>query len=107
MQIASNARRSAQFLVLAATFWAFSLSGGGTRQQSLSPLHVHADRLQQNLEKLSEFGRNPDGGVTRLGFSDADLAAHKYVIGLMQDAGLEVRTDPAGNIFGHRAGSEH
>ena len=38
-----------------------------------SPQHVNAQRLQQTLEKLSEFGRNPEGGVTRLGFSEADL----------------------------------
>ena len=55
---------------------------------------------------MSEFGRNPEGGVTRIGFSAIDLAAREYVIGLMKQAGLEVRVDPAGNIFGRRAGSE-
>ncbi len=55
---------------------------------------------------MSEFGRNPEGGVTRIGFSDTDMAAREYVIGLMKQAGLEVRVDPAGNIFGRRAGSE-
>ena len=69
-------------------------------------LHVNPQRLQQTLEKLSEFGRNPEGGVTRLGFSEADLAAREYVMGLMRQAGLEVRVDPAGNIFGQRAGTE-
>jgi beta-ureidopropionase / N-carbamoyl-L-amino-acid hydrolase len=34
------------------------------------------------------------------------LDARTYVTGLMKDAGLEVRVDPAGNIFGRRAGSE-
>ncbi len=69
--------------------------------------HVNAQRLQQTLEKLSEFGRNPEGGVTRLGFSEADLAARDYVMGLMRQAGLAVRVDPAGNIFGRRAGAEN
>ena len=81
--------------------------GSRAQQQPSAASHVQSARLQQNLEKLSEFGRNPDGGVTRLGFSDADLAAHAYVMGLMREAGLEVRADPAGNIFGHRAGSEN
>jgi N-carbamoyl-L-amino-acid hydrolase len=62
--------------------------------------------LQGTLEKLSEFGRNPDGGVTRTGFSETDLAAREYVSGLMKQAGLEVRVDPAGNLFGRRVGSE-
>ncbi len=68
--------------------------------------HINAQRLQGTLEKLSEFGRNPEGGVTRLGFSETDLAGREYVTGLMKQAGLEVRFDPAGNIFGLRAGAE-
>jgi len=38
--------------------------------------------------KLSEYGRNSDGGVTRLGYSETDMAAREYVVGLMKDAGL-------------------
>ena len=68
--------------------------------------HINSQRLKGTLEKLSEFGRNPEGGVTRLGFSETDLAAREYVTGLMKQAALEVRVDPAGNIFGLRAGSE-
>src|SRR5258706_10954300 len=68
--------------------------------------HVDSNRLQGTLEKLSEFGRNPDGGVTRTGFSETDMAAREYVIGLMKQAALEGRVDSAGNIFGLRAGSE-
>lgn len=67
--------------------------------------HINPRRLQANLEKLSEFGRNPEGGVTRLGFSQTEEDARAYVLGLMKDAGLEVRIDPAGNIFGRRPGS--
>jgi N-carbamoyl-L-amino-acid hydrolase len=62
--------------------------------------------LQGTLEKLSEFGRNPEGGVTRVGFSENDLAAREYVTSLMKQAGLEVHVDPSGNLFGRRAGSE-
>jgi beta-ureidopropionase / N-carbamoyl-L-amino-acid hydrolase len=79
----------------------------GDAQTAVPPsFHINAQRLQRTLEKLSEFGRNPEGGVTRLGFSETDLAAREYVTGLMRQAGLTVRVDPAGNIFGLRAGSE-
>jgi N-carbamoyl-L-amino-acid hydrolase len=75
------------------------------------PRHVSPARLWSTLEKLSEFGRPPgggfEGGVTRVGFSEADLAAREYVMGLMRDAGLAVRVDPAGNIFGKRSGAEN
>jgi N-carbamoyl-L-amino-acid hydrolase len=72
--------------------------------------HVNEKRLWSTLEKLSEFGR-PAGagfgaGVTRLGFSDEDLAARDYVMGLLRDAGLAVRVDPAGNIFARREGAD-
>ena len=87
------------------------LSWPRTEQTSPRELHVNAQRLQQTLEKLSEFGRPPgagfEGGVTRLGFSEEDLAAREYVVGLMRQAGLAVRVDRAGNIFGRREGSEN
>lgn len=84
------------------------LGGGDARAEEASAQtrHIDPQRLQATLEKLSAFGRNPEGGVTRLGFSQADLDARTYVMGLIKDAGLEVRVDPAGNIFGRRAGSE-
>jgi len=79
-----------------------------SRAQGTGSLELHVDsrRLQATLEKLSEFGRNPEGGVTRIGFSETELAARDYVTGLMKQAGLEVRVDPAGNMFGLRPGSE-
>jgi N-carbamoyl-L-amino-acid hydrolase len=69
--------------------------------------HINSQRLQGTLEKLSEFGRNPEGGVTRLAYSDTELPAREYVIGLMKQAGLEVRADPAGNLLGRRPGSDN
>lgn len=68
--------------------------------------HVNSQRLQSTLVKLSGYGRNPDGGVTRLGYSETDMAAREYVIGLMKEASLSVRVDPVGNIFGDRDGSQ-
>lgn len=66
---------------------------------------VNGDRIQQHITALSKFGANPEGGVSRVAFSDADLAGRKYISGLMQDAGLTIRVDAAGNIIGRREGS--
>jgi N-carbamoyl-L-amino-acid hydrolase len=55
---------------------------------------------------LSKFGANAGGGVSRTGFSDADVQARAYIVDLMKKAGLQVRVDAAGNIFGRRAGSD-
>jgi N-carbamoyl-L-amino-acid hydrolase len=71
---------------------------------------VDAIALRQRLEALSQFGRSPGGafadGVSRVAYSDADLAGRRYVIDLMRAAGLEPRIDTAGNIFGRRAGAD-
>jgi len=69
--------------------------------------HVDNARVLATLKKLSEFGANPDGGVSRIGFSEADLAGRSYVTALMRESGLAVHVDAAGNIFGRRAGTEN
>jgi len=67
---------------------------------------VDGARLQALLTGLSEFGKNPEGGVSRLGFSEADLAARRWVIEKMKEAGLEVWVDAAANLYGRRPGSD-
>jgi N-carbamoyl-L-amino-acid hydrolase len=67
---------------------------------------VDGARLNAQLTAIAEFGKNPQGGVTRLAYSDADLAARAYATQLMREAKLTVRIDAAGNIFGRRAGSD-
>jgi N-carbamoyl-L-amino-acid hydrolase len=70
---------------------------------------VNADRLRRKLEGLSVHGRPPGGafadGVSRLGYSDADVAGRAYARRLLEAAGLEPRVDAAGNIVARRAGS--
>ncbi len=72
-------------------------------QQSAPP--VNGARLNGWLSAIGEFGKNPQGGVTRLAYSPPDLAARAYVTQLLRDAGLTVRVDAAGNIYGRRAGT--
>ena len=74
----------------------------GTPQASL---RVNGARLNAHLAALAEFGKNPQGGVSRVAYSDADVAGRKYVMALMRDAKLDVTVDAAGNIIGRRAGS--
>ena len=65
---------------------------------------VNGARLNAHLTALGEFGKNPPGGVTRLAYTAPDLAARAYTIDAMKAAGLVVRTDSVGNIYGSRAG---
>ena len=45
---------------------------------------VNGDRMNRHLAELSEFGKNPYGGVSRLAYSGADRQGREYVIGLMR-----------------------
>jgi N-carbamoyl-L-amino-acid hydrolase len=67
---------------------------------------INAERLDGRLRELAGFGRNEKGGIDRVAYSEADVAARQYVTGLMRAAALEVRVDAAGNIIGRRAGRD-
>lgn len=77
-------------------------------------VHAHSDpvdlsasvsRMEQRIQALAQFGANPEGGVSRVAFSNADLEGREYIKSLMRDAGLVVRVDFAGNITGRADGS--
>lgn len=70
-------------------------------------LSVNANRLHENLVKLSTFGKNAAGGSDRQAYTKYDIEAREYVKALMKDAGLEVSVDFAGNIIGKKAGKQH
>ena len=80
----------------------------GSSLGKLAPLiaraapRVDGTRLNRHLAELSRFGANPQGGVTRLAYSDADKQAREYAIGLMRDAKLTPTIDAAGNIIASR-----
>lgn len=74
--------------------------------QSASSLRVTGERLNRHLEELSRFGRNAQGGVSRVAYSEADLEGRAYTMDLMRKAGLEVGIDAAGNLVGRRAGRD-
>jgi len=61
-------------------------------------------RIQERIKELSQYGANPEGGVSRVAFSDGDVEGRRYIRSLMEKAGLKVRVDAAGNIIGHREG---
>ena len=68
-------------------------------------LRVNAERLQERIDRLARIGGTPQG-VTRLAFTEADLRGREYVTRLMQEAGLQVRVDDAGNLSGRRQGRQ-
>ena len=58
-------------------------------------------RFLGDLHKLRSFGASGVGkGVVRQAYSEADIAARKWLAGRMKEAGLEPHFDPLGNLFG-------
>lgn len=76
------------------------------RRPPQAGLRVDGARINAQLTALSEFGKNPQGGVSRVAYSEADRAGREVVTQWMTEAGLEVSVDSAANIIGRRAGRD-
>jgi N-carbamoyl-L-amino-acid hydrolase len=74
-------------------------------------VHVDGGRLWRRLMELAEIGAYDDPatglrGVNRPTLSDADVLARKTLMAWMEAAGLAVRIDRVGNIYGRREGAD-
>lgn len=65
---------------------------------------IDPSRLARHIEQLSEIGRTPQGGVTRLAFTREDMAGRTLLRGWMHEAGLDIHRDPVGNLIGSLPG---
>ncbi|MGM0897808.1 MAG: Zn-dependent hydrolase [Bacillota bacterium] len=65
---------------------------------------VNGERLASRLHELSEIGYTEPGGVRRPGLSGEEKQAKQLVKSWMEQAGLKVREDGAGNVFGSLEG---
>jgi N-carbamoyl-L-amino-acid hydrolase len=74
-----------------------------TRAQEKSV--ANTQRIEQRIMDLSRFGKDSLGRGYRVAFTKGDIEARAWFIGLMKDAGLQVRVDEAGNIIGRREGT--
>lgn len=87
-----------------------SLIAGSRSVRAGPSLEINGARLREQIESLSVHGRPAGGGfsdgVSRIGYSDADIAGRKYLLGLVQAARLNARIDAAGNIFVRKAGTD-
>jgi len=63
-------------------------------------LTVNIERLKQDIESLATIGRDSEGGIYRMAFSDGDMAGRRWFFQRLNEAGLEVYEDGAANISG-------
>lgn len=69
-------------------------------------LTVDSARLQREIDKLATYSDAPAPNVTRILFTPTELKGRGYVKSLMTEAGLTVREDAVGNIFGRWEGEQ-
>ena len=62
--------------------------------------------IHRQIDTLAAISEAPAPVVTRVLFSDADLAARRLVESWCREAGLAVRTDAVGNIFARWEGTD-
>ncbi len=69
-------------------------------------IEVDASRLQHYIEALGAIGQQPEGGIVRPVYSPAWVAAREQLATFMHAAGLDVREDALGNLFGRLGGGD-
>lgn len=69
-------------------------------------MKIQKQRLWQHIQDLGNIGKQADGSITRLAFSDEDEAGAKLVQRWMKEAGMQVHVDACGNIIATLQGTE-
>ena len=73
---------------------------------TLPNLSVDAERLWSTLDRSSEIGTGPKGGLRRLALSDSDKEMRDRFTAWCEAIGCRVTVDAAGSIFARRAGRD-
>jgi len=73
-------------------------------KQPASNLQIDSARLWDTIHETAKFGATPKGGVRRLTLGPEDKLVRDWFRGACEAAGLEVRVDTLGSMFGLRRG---
>jgi len=68
--------------------------------QPYQHLRVDEIRLYSDFREIQAIGLTEEGGLSRTSLSMADIAARQWFAGRIEEAGLTVRDDDAGNLSG-------
>lgn len=67
-------------------------------------MKVNAKRLWERLQEVGSIGADPRGGISRFAWTPEYRQACELLMQWMREAGLTVRMDTVGNIFGRLEG---
>lgn len=69
-------------------------------------IRINFERLQKELLELGEIGEDENGGLHRVGFTDADMEGRAWLRKRMTEAGIHESMDGAANVLGRLDGGE-
>ena len=70
-------------------------------------MNINRERLWNREQEIGEFGRDPRGGISRFAWTPEYRKASLLLIKWMKEAGLTIRIDTVGNIYGRYEGEEN
>ena len=70
-------------------------------------LKINKERLWERLQYVGGIGADPRGGISRFAWTPAYREACEVLMRWMREAGLTVRMDTVGNIYGKLEGQEN
>ena len=78
-----------------------------SKAMAVDGMRLHAEmRMLATFTQCEQTGRDGETAVTRVVFSENDMAARRWLKTLFAEAGLEVREDAVGNTFARWPGTE-
>ena len=69
-------------------------------------IKIDGERLWNREQEIGEYGRDPRGGISRFAWTPSYREAAVLLMKWMEEAGLKVRVDAVGNIYGRYEGQE-
>ena len=69
-------------------------------------MKINETRLKERMERINRIAVTEEEGMMRLALSDADKEARDLLVGWMKDAGMEIRVDDLGTVYGVMRGTD-
>lgn len=63
-------------------------------------LQINSARVRADFDELALIGATPEGGINRLALSSEDMQARAWFADRIEEVGLKLRDDDAGNLSG-------